>query len=130
MPHHPGHALTMSLVRTWLPLVICLSGVAVLVLRGFDETGWEAVTVLVAAGVLLVLPVVLAGKELIATAETIAAVALLMVLVDGYVAGVWRPVEAGIEATAFHRLPGDAWTGLAAEAVSTEAPCGPTTTAP
>ena len=26
-------------------------------------------------------------------------------LVDGYVAGVWRPVEGGIEATAFRRLP-------------------------
>lgn len=37
-------------------------------------------------------------------------------LVDGYVAGVWRPVEAGIEATAFHRLPAAAWRGLAAEA--------------
>ena len=37
-------------------------------------------------------------------------------LVDGYVAGVWRPVEGGIEATAYHRLPDEAWTGLAAEA--------------
>lgn len=37
-------------------------------------------------------------------------------LVDGYVAGVWRPVEGGIEATAFHRLPAEAWEGLAAEA--------------
>jgi hypothetical protein len=37
-------------------------------------------------------------------------------LVDGYVAGVWRPVEGGIEATAFHDLPGEAWEGLAAEA--------------
>jgi Winged helix DNA-binding domain len=37
-------------------------------------------------------------------------------LVDGYVAGVWRPVEGGIEATAFHRLPDEAWTGLTAEA--------------
>jgi hypothetical protein len=50
MHHHPGHALTMSFVRTWMPLLICLSGVLVLVLRGFDETGWEAITVLVAAG--------------------------------------------------------------------------------
>jgi Winged helix DNA-binding domain len=39
-------------------------------------------------------------------------------LVDGYVAGVWRPVEGGIEATAFHRLPDEAWTGLAAEAAA------------
>ncbi|GAA4232376.1 hypothetical protein FHR32_007658 [Streptosporangium album] len=39
-------------------------------------------------------------------------------LVDGYVAGVWRPVEGGIEATAFHRLPAEAWEGLAAEARS------------
>lgn len=37
-------------------------------------------------------------------------------LVDGYVAGVWRPVEAGIEATAFRRLPRAVWEGLAAEA--------------
>lgn len=37
-------------------------------------------------------------------------------LVDGYVAGVWRPVEGGIEATAFHPLPDEAWSGLAAEA--------------
>ncbi len=37
-------------------------------------------------------------------------------LVDGYVAGVWRPVVGGIEATAFHRLPAGAWDGLAAEA--------------
>jgi winged helix DNA-binding protein len=39
-------------------------------------------------------------------------------LVDGYVAGVWRPVEGGIEATAFHKLSGDAWEGLAAEAMA------------
>jgi hypothetical protein len=37
-------------------------------------------------------------------------------LVDGYVAGVWRAVPDGIEATAFHRLPGPVWEGLAAEA--------------
>jgi hypothetical protein len=37
-------------------------------------------------------------------------------LVDGYVAGVWRPVEDGIEATAFHKLSKDAWSGLASEA--------------
>jgi hypothetical protein len=37
-------------------------------------------------------------------------------LVDGYVAGVWRPVDGGIEATAFHQLSEDAWEGLAAEA--------------
>ncbi|QGZ52160.1 winged helix DNA-binding domain-containing protein [Streptomyces sp. QHH-9511] len=39
-------------------------------------------------------------------------------LVDGQVAGVWRPVENGIEATAFHDLPPGAWDGLAAEAHS------------
>jgi hypothetical protein len=39
-------------------------------------------------------------------------------LVDGYVAGVWRPVEGGIEATAFRRLPEQAWAGLAAEAAA------------
>ena len=37
-------------------------------------------------------------------------------LVDGYVAGVWRAVPEGIEATAFHPLPGLAWEGLAGEA--------------
>jgi hypothetical protein len=37
-------------------------------------------------------------------------------LVDGYVAGVWRAVKDGIEATAFHTLDGFAWEGLAAEA--------------
>jgi Winged helix DNA-binding domain len=39
-------------------------------------------------------------------------------LVDGYVAGVWRPVEQGIEATAFRRLSTDEWEGLAAEAAA------------
>ena len=39
-------------------------------------------------------------------------------LVDGYVAGVWRPVDGGIEATAFHRLTDEAWAGLAEEAVA------------
>jgi hypothetical protein len=39
-------------------------------------------------------------------------------LVDGYVAGVWRPVDDGIEATAFHRLSDGAWDGLAEEASS------------
>ncbi|MEV0390186.1 winged helix DNA-binding domain-containing protein [Nonomuraea sp. NPDC050643] len=37
-------------------------------------------------------------------------------LVDGYVAGVWRPAGDGIEATAFHPLPGQVWDELAAEA--------------
>jgi hypothetical protein len=37
-------------------------------------------------------------------------------LVDGFVCGVWRPVDDGIEATAFQRLPDEAWDGLAAEA--------------
>ncbi|MFD9498884.1 winged helix DNA-binding domain-containing protein [Streptomyces sp. NPDC060035] len=39
-------------------------------------------------------------------------------LVDGYVAGVWRPVDGGIEATAFHPLPSHVWQELAAEARS------------
>lgn len=39
-------------------------------------------------------------------------------LVDGYVAGVWRMVDGEIEATAFHRLPEDTWERLAAEARS------------
>ena len=37
-------------------------------------------------------------------------------LVDGYVAGVWRPVGDGIEATAFHALGEEAWAGLETEA--------------
>lgn len=39
-------------------------------------------------------------------------------LVDGQVAGVWRPVDGGIEATAFQRLPKRAWDGLAGEAAA------------
>ncbi|MFI9586956.1 winged helix DNA-binding domain-containing protein [Streptomyces sp. NPDC052236] len=39
-------------------------------------------------------------------------------LVDGHVAGVWRPVDGGIEATAFHPLSPATWDGLAAEAQS------------
>ena len=39
-------------------------------------------------------------------------------LVDGYVAGVWRAVEGGIEAMAFDRLSDEAWAGLAAEAAA------------
>ncbi|SDL45266.1 Winged helix DNA-binding domain-containing protein [Glycomyces sambucus] len=41
---------------------------------------------------------------------------LPMLLVDGFAAGVWRTVEGGIEATAFHPLPDDVWDALAAEA--------------
>jgi hypothetical protein len=37
-------------------------------------------------------------------------------LVDGYVAGVWRPTGDGIEATTFHPLPGQVWDELAGEA--------------
>jgi hypothetical protein len=37
-------------------------------------------------------------------------------LVDGYVAGVWRPVEDGIEATAFRKLPAGVWKALKGEA--------------
>jgi len=39
-------------------------------------------------------------------------------LVDGYVAGVWRAVEGGIEATAFHPLTDDVWERLDDEARS------------
>lgn len=39
-------------------------------------------------------------------------------LVDGFVAGMWRPVAGGIEATAFHPLPAEAWDGLATEAAA------------
>jgi hypothetical protein len=39
------------------------------------------------------------------------------VLVDGYVAGVWRAVDGGIDVTAFRRLPADVWDALGEEAV-------------
>ncbi|MFD9355689.1 winged helix DNA-binding domain-containing protein [Streptomyces sp. NPDC060031] len=39
-------------------------------------------------------------------------------LVDGHVAGVWRPLDDGIEATAFHPLSPATWDGLAEEAQS------------
>jgi hypothetical protein len=38
--------------------------------------------------------------------------------VDGYVAGVWRAVDDGIEATAFHRLADEVWAVLDAEAAA------------
>jgi hypothetical protein len=38
------------------------------------------------------------------------------VLVDGFVAGVWRPVDGGVEVTPFHALDGDAWDGIEREA--------------
>lgn len=40
------------------------------------------------------------------------------ILVNGYVAGAWRPVDSVIEVTSFHRLSADEWSGLAAEAVA------------
>lgn len=43
---------------------------------------------------------------------------LATLLVDGYVAGVWRPTAGGIEATAFHPLPDGTWEALADEARS------------
>ncbi|MFD5825099.1 winged helix DNA-binding domain-containing protein [Lentzea sp. NPDC060358] len=39
-------------------------------------------------------------------------------LVDGHVAGVWRPVEAGVELTSFHALTDDQWAGLEEEAAA------------
>jgi hypothetical protein len=38
------------------------------------------------------------------------------VLVDGYVSGVWRPLDDGIEITAFRRFDDDIWDALDAEA--------------
>lgn len=51
------------------------------------------------------------------------------VLVDGHVAGVWRPVEDGIEVTAFHPLAPATWAGLAEEARSLAAFLGARETA-
>ncbi|KFF96360.1 hypothetical protein IQ62_36835 [Streptomyces scabiei] len=42
-------------------------------------------------------------------------------LVDGYVAGVWRPVGGAIEATAFRPLPDPVWGALAEEAAALQA---------
>ena len=39
-------------------------------------------------------------------------------VVDGFVVGVWRLVEGGIEVSAFHPLSEDTWQGLAEEAAS------------
>jgi hypothetical protein len=38
------------------------------------------------------------------------------ILVDGYVAGIWRPSHDGIEVTAFRPLSAEKWNGLAEEA--------------
>jgi hypothetical protein len=46
--------------------------------------------------------------------------ALPVLLVDGYVAGVWRVSGGQVEATAFHPLPERDWAGLAAEASALE----------
>lgn len=43
---------------------------------------------------------------------------LATIMVDGRVAGVWRPCDDGIEATAFHPLDEAAWAGLAVEAAA------------
>jgi hypothetical protein len=37
------------------------------------------------------------------------------ILIDGYVAGVWRALDDGIEVTAFRPLPAAAWRGLGEE---------------
>ncbi|UUU22442.1 winged helix DNA-binding domain-containing protein [Streptomyces sp. DSM 40750] len=39
-------------------------------------------------------------------------------LVDGYVAGIWRPLGEAIEATAFHSLPAHVWKALSEEAAA------------
>lgn len=41
-------------------------------------------------------------------------------LVDGFVAGVWRPTDNGIEATAFRKLSKSEWDGLMVEAAALE----------
>ena len=45
-------------------------------------------------------------------------------LVDGHVAGVWRPSDDGIEVTAFHPLTPATWDELAEEAQSLTALLG------
>ncbi len=40
------------------------------------------------------------------------------VLVDGFVAGVWRVVDGGLEVTAFEALGDDTWEGVEREARS------------
>lgn len=46
---------------------------------------------------------------------------LPVVLVDGYARGVWRPTEAGIEATAFEHIDAATWDALGAEAAALRA---------
>ena len=46
-------------------------------------------------------------------------------LVDGCVAGVWRAIDDGIEATAFRPLPAEAWDALQVEALSLRALLAP-----
>lgn len=40
------------------------------------------------------------------------------ILIEGLVAGVWRPLDGSIEVTAFHALSDDAWRGLGIEAAA------------
>jgi hypothetical protein len=40
------------------------------------------------------------------------------VLVDGFVAGIWRPTESGIEVTTFRDISDDDWDGIEVEAQS------------
>jgi hypothetical protein len=46
-------------------------------------------------------------------------------LVDGQVAGVWRPIDEGIEASAFHPLPDNVWAALDEEAAAMRALIAP-----
>ena len=43
---------------------------------------------------------------------------LPVLLVDGHVAGVWRPAKGGVECSAFHRLRKRDWDDLATEAAA------------
>ena len=92
------------------------------VVMTFAFTGLNAVGRMSLLGlitlVLLFVPVALARRQLIATAETLAAVALLMVLVDGYVAYSRGPVRRRDRAHAGvlrDRLPGTAAVAVAYE---------------
>ncbi|KOX37230.1 MULTISPECIES: winged helix DNA-binding domain-containing protein [unclassified Streptomyces] len=73
---------------------------------------WDSV-LLVYADRSRIIPPAYRGPVIRANGDT-----LPTLLVDGYVAGVWRPVDGGIEATAFHPLPAGVWEGLAAEAAA------------
>ena len=90
MPTAGAETSTRSVQNTLLTLGGVLLGVTAIVFAGLAfttaESGGRAVILIATTTVALVLPVWLARRTLTATAETVAAFGLLLVLLDGYVA--------------------------------------------